>query len=182
MSSRKRFARRRRELSHSEKFEQCRQSIVDTDAYDALCKTGLEFLVDRDAQLQETFLIGSWSRYTWDMDAGTLTFHDAYQPRVIATVQFTGTYACVPRTWLWSWANPSIASAVTGRMHEVREYGRQHGIAPLVADHWHAPESHGLEMTAVTAYLLNARGAYRAPGSMRGTTIYMVLLDVQWVG
>jgi hypothetical protein len=140
------------------------------------------FFLERNAELAGTYHLERWTSYVWDMDAATLTFFDKGQPRVVTTIEFAGSYAREPKTWMWSWANPSIARAVTGRMDKVREYGRKHDMAPLYADHWHASEAHALEMTAVTAYLLGGRGAYRVPGSMPGTTIYMVIIDAQWVG
>jgi hypothetical protein len=158
------------------------QPIGDTAAYDALRETAFAFFLARNGELVHTFRLGQWSHYAWDMCAATLTFFDERTPRVVTTVEFVGSYADVPETWLWAWANPSIAAAVTSRVHAVREYGKQHNLVPLHADHWHAPEAHGHEMTAITAYLLDARAGFRVPASVPGTTIYMAILDATWVG
>lgn len=182
MPNRNRPARHLRNAFPREEFEHCHQRIGDTEAYWVLVQTACEFFMERDAELASTYRLGQWTSYVWDMDVATLTFFEKGQPRVVATIEFAGSYARVPKTWMWSWANPSIAAAVTGRMHKVREYGRKHDMAPLYADHWHASETHALELTAVTAYLLDGRGAYRVPGSMPGTTISMVIMDAQWVG
>lgn len=182
MSNRSRLARRLRRAFPREELEHCHQRVGDTKAYSALLQTASGFLLERDAELASTYHLGQWTRYVWDMDAATLTFFDEVQPRVIASIEFAGSYARVPKTWMWSWANPSIADSVTGRMVKVREHGRKHDLVPLYADHWHASEAHALEMTAVTAYLLTGRGAYRVPGSMPGTNFYMVILDAQWAG
>jgi hypothetical protein len=181
MRNRSPSARRLRNAFPREEHEHCRQRAGDTEAYLALGHSAFEFFLERNAELASTYHFGRWTSYVWDMDAATLTFSDRKQPRVVATIEFAGTYARVPKTWLWSWANPSIAGAVTSRMDKVREYGRQHDIAPLYAEHWHASETHAHEMTAVTAYLLGGHGGYRVPGCMPGTTIYMVIMDAQWV-
>jgi hypothetical protein len=182
MSNRSRYARRLRNAFPREDVEQCHQHVGNAEAYLELKQTAFGFFLERNAEMTSHYHFGQWATYVWDMDAATLTFSDKEQPRVVATVEFAGSYARVPKTWMWSWANPSMSGAVTGRMHKVREHGRTHDIVPLYADHWHAPETHAHEMTAVTAYLLGARGAYRVPGSMPGTTVYMVIMDAQWVG
>ena len=181
MPKRSPYAHRLRKAFTREAPEQCHQRIGDTEAYLTLCQTAFDFFLERNAETASTWRLGQWSRYEWDMEAAMLKFFDEEGPRVVAAIEFAGTYARVPKTWMWSWANPSIEAAVTGRMGKAREYGSMHDLVPLYAEHWHAPEAHALEMTAVTAYLLGARGAYRVPGDMPGTTIYMVLMDVHWV-
>jgi hypothetical protein len=162
-------------------FEYCEQHIGDAEAYGTLIQTAFESFAERDAELARTFQIGGWSRYAWDMETATLTFLENGQPRVVATIEFAGTYASVPKTWMWAWANPSVPGAATRRLNEVREYGRKHDLVPLYADHWHAPEVHALEMAVVTAYLLDGRGVYHAPAGPPGTTVYMVITSAQWV-
>jgi hypothetical protein len=61
---------------------------------------------------------------------------------------------------------------------KVREYEEAHSLLKLASAYWSADEEDGWQMTAVSAYLLKAKGAYRSPDE-RGFT-FMVMTDVRW--
>lgn len=181
MPNRSRAARQLRDAFPRDQLEPCLRSVGNADAWRALRKNAIARFLERNTELVRRFSLGSWASFEWDMDAATLAFFDEERPRVVANIEFAGTYARVPKTWMWSWANPSVSAAVSGRMSRVRDYGRQHDITPLHADHWHATEERAQELTAVTSFLLDGLGGYRVPGCMPGTTIYIVIMDAQWV-
>ncbi|HCG5296775.1 TPA: hypothetical protein NJZ52_004541, partial [Vibrio parahaemolyticus] len=81
-------------------------------------------------------------------------------------------------TWLWSWANSYIYDNVKDQMHIVREFGESKGYEALIIDKWEADEIDGWEMTSVTSYLLEAKGAYRTTGETGFT--YMVITEISW--
>ena len=63
-------------------------------------------------------------------------------------------------------------------MREVRTFGEAHGIAQLTTPKWEASPTDGWEMTSISAYVLQAKGGYRAPTD-RGFA-YMVFTSVRW--
>jgi hypothetical protein len=148
-------------------------------AWDALVDHSMDSLRARQARLSDAFSLGTWERYDYDQDAGTLTFSSGGQPRVVASMNVVGSTATATGTWLWSWDNDSILPQVSHCMHRVREYGEAHGHDKLVTAKWPGDERDGWEMAAIAALLLEAEGAYRAP-SERGA-LFMIMTCVRWL-
>jgi hypothetical protein len=150
----------------------------DKDAIGTLIANAMAYLQEQQDALQSRFSLGRYDRYNWDQDTGQLVFSRAGQSEVVAEIQFVGSVSTVSNTWLWSWANGSYLESVRRDIRRVRAYGEAHRHLKLVAASWPAEEVDGWEMTAVAAYLLRARGAYRSPGE-RGFT-FMVMTSVGW--
>jgi hypothetical protein len=155
-------------------------SPIVTEKFKALVRTACEYLTAREKELRDRYQVTSYQRYDWDQDTGTIVFSNDGVPRVLADILFVGSVSTHTHTWLWSWANRSIACALSDPVREVRNYGERHGIAHLIEPHWSADEVDGWEMTSVSAYLLQADGAYRTPDE-HGFT-YLLLNDVRYAG
>jgi hypothetical protein len=99
----------------------------------------------------------------WDIDqgAGTLRLSTDAGRAVVAPVQIVGTIDLASGTWLWAWANRSIARPLVAHAAAVREHGRAHGLKPLTERKWEATEDDGWRMTALAVKLSGAAGAYR---------------------
>lgn len=147
-------------------------------AFEDLVDASRRYLVDCQERLERDYLLGSWPRYDWSQVTRQLVFSDGGQPKVIADVQFVGSIATVPRTWLWAWDNDSVAAELRDAVATLREYGERHGLPHLAHPEWPADEIDGWEMTSIAAFLLQARGAYRSP-TERGYT-FMVMTAVGW--
>jgi len=135
-------------------------------------------LADKQSKLVADFQLGEHERFDWDQENGTLVFSNDGKIAVIAKVQFVGSISTKSNTWLWSWANSYIYDNVKDQMHIVREFGESKGYEALFTDKWEADEIDGWEMTSVTSYLLEAKGAYRTTGETGFT--YMVITDISW--
>jgi hypothetical protein len=79
---------------------------------------------------------------------------------------------------MWSWANSSLLESAKSRIREVRAYGDAHSFLKLACAYWDGGEVDGWEMTAIAAFLLKAKGAYRSPDE-RGST-FLVMTDIRW--
>ena len=143
-----------------------------------LVASATQYLGERQDDLSEKFNLWKWTRYDWNQATGQLVFSESGQPRVISDVQFVGSISTRSDTWLWSWANESVDSALTTAATSVRKYGETHGLEHLTTSTWHAHEPDGWEMASITALLTGAKGAYRSPKD--GGFTFMVLTDVQW--
>jgi len=109
---------------------------------------------------------------------GQLVFSDASAtPRVLATVQIVGSVNTANRSWVWSWADPDVDAALCADMREVRLLGETRRIEQLTTPFWEGDAVDGWEMTSISAYVLQAQGAYRAP-TPHGFT-YMVMTTIQ---
>lgn len=134
-------------------------------------------LIALNKQCQGKFGIGKWERWDYDLDAGTLVFSEAGAPKVVAEVQAVGTTSARSKTWLWSWANKSLTATVTNQMAKVRQFGIENAIQQLTEPSLPDDEYLGWGLTAVTAALIGAKGAYRCP-SNDGGYLYLVYVDV----
>ncbi len=80
-------------------------------------------------------------------------------------------------TWLWSWANPHLEEKIKTKILKVKEYGEKHKIESLTKSKLQANEVDGWEMTAISAYLMKAEGAYRVPTDR--TFSFMIFKEVK---
>jgi len=91
---------------------------------------------------------------------------------------FVGSISTTGDTWLWSWANDSLAEGVKARMREVRSYGEEHRFQKLAGAFWPGQAEDGWQMTSIAARLLDAIGAYRTPDE--SGLVYMVIMRAGW--
>jgi uncharacterized protein DUF6882 len=127
-------------------------------------------------ECKQRFRIGYWKQCDYDLDAGTLIFSEADSPRIVAQIQVVGTTSS--RTWLWGWANEDFPKAVTERLREVRQFGEDQALSQLTEPQLVGDEYLGWELTAITAQILGASGAYCCPGEHGD--LYLVYTDVSF--
>jgi hypothetical protein len=110
--------------------------------------------------------------------AGQLVFSDASTtPRLLASVQVVGSVNTAERRWLWAWADPDVDPALCKDILDVRVLGEARGIEQLTTPFWEGDAVDGWEMTSISAYVLQAQGAYRAATSTGFA--YMVMTSIQ---
>ncbi len=137
----------------------------------------VDYLRRQQDRLKVEFQFGSWPRYDYDQQAGTLTLSSNGKVGVLADINIVGSTSKSGGTWLWAWENPSILESVKDCLADVRAYGEAHGLEKLTTAKWPGDERDGWEMTAATAFILRAEGAYRAPGD--DGTLFMILRNVR---
>jgi hypothetical protein len=148
--------------------------------YPAWREDALRELMAKTERLKESHKLGSWPRFDFAPEAGTLTFSDENGPQVIAEVQVVGSINSA--TWLWSWANPTWDDYCAGDMQRVRQFGEENGIGELTSGCLEDDDLNqlGWEMTAVAARLLGAVGAYRPPDDS-GRALFVVCKSMEFV-
>jgi hypothetical protein len=147
------------------------------EKYQNFIREAYSYLQSAQDAVKRDFLLGSYERFDWDQDTGTMVFSDKGVAKVIVDIQFVGSISTFTNTWLWSWDNPSILPDVKERILEVRTFGERHGLSQLTTPYWSADEQDGWDMTAVSAKILHAKGAYRSPNT--GLS-YFIFTDVRW--
>ncbi|MGW8481762.1 DUF6882 domain-containing protein [Microbacterium sp. NPDC055903] len=139
----------------------------------------------QDALSSATDALGD-NRWDADMTAGTLTFtsnEDATR-QIVARPHLIATLAPGPRSLLWAWAHPQ--GDAQGVAAQLRDYGRQYGIAelseaelpfpteaPADAEEWIAQAAH--QIGAVAVEITGRSPYYSAP--VGGGTRAVFLLD-----
>jgi hypothetical protein len=137
-------------------------------------------LMAKQDGLREAYRIGSWPRWHYDVDVGTLTFSDEAGPKVLAEIQIVGSTG--PSDWLWSWANAHWPEPCVEDMHRVRAFGVEHGIEELTSEYLEDDNLNGLgwELTAVTTRILGVVGAYR-PARDGGGGLFFIYRSIRFV-
>ena len=122
-----------------------------------------DYLKARIERSKAQFGIMDLPRYDYDLRRGEIWWGDIGAPQIRGRVTVVGTISTKSNTWLWSWANPHFSDVKLGDIDKVREFGEREAIAKLTEEKWEAEEVDGWEMTAISARLLEAEGAYRPP-------------------
>lgn len=106
------------------------------EAFSELVAESTAYLKARMARAQEEFKLGNYERFDYNQTAATLTWSDAGVPKVIAKIQFVGSTSFQSKTWLWSWANPSILEIAKNDIHKVKEFGQRMKFPRLTEAKW----------------------------------------------
>ena len=148
----------------------------ETPEYRALVDGSLERLRIQTQAHQDAWGLGSGGSWDFSQDTGDLVF-ECPDKHVRTRAQIIGTYNSEKKTWLWSWANPSIEDSLKQDALKVQDYGQKHGVKRLITPKWEGSESDAWEMTALAARLSGAGGAYRGPA---GTTfVFFTFGDIE---
>ena len=149
------------------------------EEYEKFRHTAVHALMCLNEAREQQFRIGSWERWDYDLQAGTLTFSQDGRPRVLAEVQVVGSTSTKSNTWLWAWANESIPDFASASLGAVRKFGEQQEISQLTEAKLPDDEYLGWELTAITAQIIGATGAYRCAGE--NGFLYVVFTDVHFI-
>jgi hypothetical protein len=149
-------------------------SLANWNAFLDDCRAALTRKQDA---LEKRFQLWRHKRWDWDQDRAEIVFSNDGVPAVVATIAFVGSLSTRSNTWMWSWANESLAPAVVGEMARVRDDGEALDRPHLCVPTWPADEHDGWAMAAVAVHLLEADGAYRTPTDHG--FLHMVLKDVR---
>lgn len=139
-------------------------------------------LQDKVADLRASFRLDAWPRFHYDLDAGLLTFSENGVVKVVAEIQIAGTTSLAGGDWLWAWANSHWPAERVVDAELARAFGEEHGICELSHESVRDENLNALgwELTAVTARLVDALGAYRPPDEDGG--LYLLYKSMSWVG
>jgi hypothetical protein len=137
--------------------------------------TEVELVIGRSiegAKLQSGVHQASWGfaqscGWSVNLDEGTIRFtgNDGYQ--AVAPVQVVGTFNTLDDTFLWAWDHPSIPEERATASLLAREFGEKHALLNYTSSKVECDVETAWEFAAVTNYLAEMQGVYRAPS---GTT------------
>jgi hypothetical protein len=138
----------------------------ETPEFTAFLEGSMEGLRLQTAAHQATWGFGKSQRWDFSQNSGELVF--MFPDMVVrGPAQIIGSFDGEEGSWMWAWANSSIAEGLTRDSVRVREYGEQHHIRRLKTPSWPAEEKDGWRMAALANRLCKSNGVYRGPA---GTT------------
>jgi hypothetical protein len=175
-----------RELSNLKlHWEAERQTVNDswistpryTLDYDNLINESIVFLNKAQESLKNDYRISEWESWDYDPEEATLTFSHKGKIAIIAKIQFIGSYSDITNTWLWSWANSSILEKVRADLMFFGDFGEENGFEKISEAKWEADIRDAWDMSAITAYLLDGMGVYKAPSS--NGPAFLLITDIK---
>jgi len=145
------------------KFDDARGNGGETPAFNTLLDTSMEELRVKTVGHQAGWGFGRATRWSLDQSRGDLLF--TFDDGIVATcpAQIVGSFDGADGSWLWGWANPSIADSLKRDSLRVREYGEERQIARLTSAEWPCTEAEAWRMAALACKLCEAQGVYRGP-------------------
>ena len=81
-------------------------------AFAKILRTARAVLEPRQEKLTREFRITDFPRWDWSQETGKLVFSGARRRKLVADFLFAGSISTHSKTWLWSWANDSLAESV----------------------------------------------------------------------
>ncbi|HXI71009.1 MAG TPA: hypothetical protein VNN22_11705 [Verrucomicrobiae bacterium] len=134
----------------------------ETPEFKAFIEGSMEGLRLQTEAHQNTWHFGKEERWDFAQDTGELVF--TFPDMIVrAPAQIVGSFDSQAGTWMWAWANSSIAEPLARDSVKAREYGEQHHIRRLTAPSWSAEETDGWHMAALANRLCESNGIYRGP-------------------
>ena len=137
-------------------------------------------LQKKNAVIDEQFQLRSWPRYDYNVETRQLVFSEDGRLKVIADIQVAGTTSLNAENWLWGWANSHWPAECVVDSARVRAFGQDHGIGELISEYVDGDDLNGLgwELTAVSARVCDAVGAYRPPDD--GGALFLLYRSIWW--
>jgi hypothetical protein len=153
---------------------------LDTISFDNLSEKAYEYLDVQQQITEDSFKIGSYENWYYDQNTGELSFSDSNVKKVIIDYEEVGSFSSVSNTWLWSWANLDLEYKIRSQIGQVKKYGKSRGFDKLTNYKWKADQYDGWEMTAIAAYLMKAKGAYRIPSRDSSLFSFLIYKNIRW--
>lgn len=149
-----------------------------TSEFEILRKEAYNYLIEQQKIIETTYGIHKYEDWFYDQETGVLTFSNNETKDKIVEIHYeeVGSISNISETWLWSWANPNVEPKVKTEIEMVKHYGNDNNLEPLTKSKWIADEYDAWEMTAISAYLMKAKGAYRFP--LKNTFLFVIYKEI----
>ena len=153
---------------------------LDTISFDELSSKAYDYLTAQQEIVKEKYKLSGYEHWFYDQETGELTFSDSGIKKIIINYEDVGSVSLVTNTWLWSWGNEYTEEKVKSEIIRVKEYGVKRNFEKLTDAKWTADEVDGWEMTAIAAYLMKAKGAYRVKSNNDSLIQFMIFKEINW--
>lgn len=153
-------------------------SELDTISFDSLSYKACAYLKEQQEICRTKYKLDSYQNWFYDQETGELTFSDNGVKKLIIDYEEVGSISLATNTWLWAWDNPYVGEKVKSKI--IKEYGKTRDFEKLTTPKWTANIEDGWDMTAISAYLLNAKGTYRVPIEDDSLFVFMIFKNIRW--
>jgi hypothetical protein len=149
------------------------------NSFDQLSKAAYEYLNSQQQICEDKYLLSKHESWFYDQETGLITFSNFGKTYLEIKYEAVGTFSLKSNTWLWSWANPTTWPNTSSEILSVKDYGKEFHFDKLYNEKWEADIYDAWEMTAISAFVLHAKGAYRAPNNDEDIFSFKVFKEIK---
>lgn len=120
-----------------------------------------DWLTSRNISLAREHGIGTETSCVFDQGEGTFEMVFSDGRKIVANVQFLGSFDPRDRTFLWAWANPSVQEALCEDARLAQAEGHRVGEAALTAPRQTADFGQLMPLLSLVSRMSGADGLYR---------------------
>ena len=131
----------------------------------------------RSTKFDKEFAIADFDSWDYLQADGQLRFSKGGVAKAVADAQVLGSYSTYSGTWMWSWANPTVNSAVKKDIEKVREFGRSKGYRELIEPKFASDEAHAWKLVAAAGQIVGSKSAFR--GAIDDGWVYFLITDIR---
>ncbi|MBB6498504.1 DUF6882 domain-containing protein [Pedobacter cryoconitis] len=123
----------------------------------------LEDMTTLQNEFMKLYDINSYENWFYDHNIGAFHFKSDDGRNLYFKYVDVGSFSIKANTWNWSWNNQSTPLHISRPLKKVKEVGLANNFTELTQGLFNGDDYTGWELTAVSAKILNAIGAYRVP-------------------
>ena len=132
----------------------------DFEDYKDKCLEDVSSLQDEFMKLYD---IESYEEWFYDHGIGAFHFKSENGKNLYFKYVDVGSFSTKTNTWNWSWDNKTTPVHVSQQLEKVKAFGQTNNFEELTQGLLDGDEYIGWALTAISAKLLSAIGAYRVP-------------------
>ncbi len=136
---------------------------MDDDQFAAFVDESYDWLEKQQAQLQETYDIGSYDAYWYDQEQGVLQFKNNDVVELEFSYVGIGSWNNEKNSYMWAWGNNTVVEERQRESLRIQALAEKTGIALFTTKAFECDEGMAWELAAMAAKELNALGVYRIP-------------------
>jgi hypothetical protein len=134
--------------------------VHDHSAWDAIVLAAIERAGARQVAMIGRYGLDTGTQYRWTMEDARITWSRDGVEYLTGRLTMIGSVSLSDRTWLWSWANPSIPPLALGNIERVRRYGEANDFPVLPYEALNYSAQLVNEARVVSAAVLDAEGLW----------------------
>ncbi|ATQ42193.1 DUF6882 domain-containing protein [Caulobacter mirabilis] len=156
-------------------FDIFKRAAPKAFGFESWAQVAEQELLEKQQALTSDYGLGRWDRWDADLANGKLTFSHEGRVRLVASIQIVGTRGS--EDWLWAWANESLPPAYCADALLTRTFGHDFGVDVLSSPSVKAADLDAMawRLTAATAKLTDALGAYRGPTGRGESAVFFTI-------
>ena len=149
--------------------------------FEELSEKAYDYLNEQQRICEEKYLLSLHESWYYDQEAGLIIFYN--EDKICLRIKFeaAGSISLTSNTWLWAWQNSTVLENTRTQIIKVKEFGERNKFEKLCEAKWEADMYDGWEMTAISAYLLKSKGAYRAPNKEENVFSFKLFKEIEVV-